>query len=105
MALDAFPGTPGGDAHLLVVVAGAAAGRDGVAEPEAVFTRHPVCDIGEARRALVGGAHDAGVFVLVLNAFWWRSDDRCVWQEGVRTGRCWRSRYEKIKNIKYFICV
>ena len=35
MALDGFPGAFRGDAHLLVVVAMAAAGGEGIAEPEA----------------------------------------------------------------------
>ena len=35
--LDRLPGAARGDAHLLVVVAGRAAGREGVAEPEAVL--------------------------------------------------------------------
>ena len=47
MALDQFPGTLGGDAHLLVVVAGRAAGREGVVQPEAVLPADPV---GDSRR-------------------------------------------------------
>ena len=39
VVLDRLPGTPGGDAHALVVVPGAAAGGECVAEPEAPFDR------------------------------------------------------------------
>ena len=41
VALDAFPGAARGDAHRLVVVADAAAGGEGVAEPVAVLRRSP----------------------------------------------------------------
>ena len=41
VALDRLPGAAGGDAHGLVVVAGRAAGGEGVAEPEAVARRRP----------------------------------------------------------------
>src|SRR5262249_57671882 len=44
VALDRFPGAACGDAHLLVVVAGRAAGGEGVAEPEAVLGRDRVGD-------------------------------------------------------------
>ena len=55
MPLDAFPRTLGGDAHRLVVVADAAAGRERVAQPMAVLGADGVGEIGERGRALVGG--------------------------------------------------
>ena len=55
VALDRLPGAARGDAHRLVVVAGRAAGRERVAEPEAVFVADRVGVVGEGRRALVRG--------------------------------------------------
>ena len=55
MPLDRFPGAPCGDAHRLVIVAGRAAGGEGIAQPEAVFLADRVGVIGEGRRALVCG--------------------------------------------------
>ena len=65
MALHRFPGAAGGDAHLLVVVAGRAAGGEGVVQPEAVIRRHAVGDVGEGGGALVGRDHEIGI-VLVM---------------------------------------
>src|SRR5262245_13570001 len=53
MPLDAFPAAARRDAHLLVVVAGRAAGGERVAEPEVVFGGDAVRDVGEGRGALV----------------------------------------------------
>ena len=50
-----------GDAHLLVVVAGRAAGRERVTQPEAVRLGYGVGGVGEGRRALVGGHHQVGI--------------------------------------------
>ena len=61
VALDRLPRAARGDAHLLVVVAGRAAGGEGVAEPEAVLGRDRVRDVGERRRALVGGDDEVRV--------------------------------------------
>ena len=61
VALDRLPGTPRGDRHLLVVVAGRAAGGERVAEPEAVLDRDRVRDVREGRRALVGGDDEVRV--------------------------------------------
>src|SRR5690606_37649894 len=62
------PGTASGNAHLLVVVAGRAAGREGVAEPEVVLRGDAVGDIGEGCGALVRGHYKVGiVFVVALN--------------------------------------
>ena len=62
---DALPGAARGDAHLLVVVAVRAAGGEGVAEPEAVLGGDLVGDVGERRRALVGGDDQVGIGVVV----------------------------------------
>ena len=67
VALDRFPGAARGDAHLLVVVAGRAAGGEGVAEPEAVLERDGVGDVGEGGGALVGGDHQIGIVVVVAH--------------------------------------
>ncbi len=65
MPLDRFPGPLGRNAHRLVVVAGGASGGEGVAEPEAVGLGYAVGDVGEARRALVGGDHQIGIVIVV----------------------------------------
>ena len=57
VALDRLPPAPRGDAHLLVVVAGAAAGGERVAEPESVLRGDGVGDVGEGGGAFVRG-HD-----------------------------------------------
>ena len=67
MPLHRFPGAAGGDAHLLVVVAGRAAGREGVVEPEAVLGRDGVGKVGEGRRALVGGDDKIGIVVVMAH--------------------------------------
>ena len=54
VALHALPRAARRDAHLLVVVAGAAARGEGVREPEAVLGRDAVRVVGEGGRALVG---------------------------------------------------
>ena len=61
------PRAAGGDAHRLVVVADRAAAGERVAEPEAVVERHAVGDVGERRRALVGGDHQVGVVAVVAD--------------------------------------
>src|ERR1700736_1284238 len=66
MALYRLPGTPGGDAHLLVVVAGRASGCEGVAQPEPSVLGYVVGDVREGGCALVGG-HDQ-VWVVVVEA-------------------------------------
>ncbi len=65
MALDEFPGAAGGDAHLLVVVAGRPARGKSVAEPEPVFFGDRVGKIGEGGSALVGRNHQVGIVVVV----------------------------------------
>ena len=67
VALDRFPGAAGGDAHLLVVVAGRAAGRERVVEPETVLGRDGVGEVGEGRRALVGGDDEIGIVVVMAH--------------------------------------
>ena len=74
VALDRLPGAPRGDAERLVVVAGRAARRERVAEPEAVRLRDGVGRVGERRRALVGGDHEVGVLA-VQDAHAGRLDD------------------------------
>ena len=61
MPLDGLPGAPGRNAHDLVVIACRAARGEGVAQPEAVGFSHPVGDVGEGRRALVGGDDEIGI--------------------------------------------
>ncbi len=63
--LDRLPGAAGGDAHALVVVPGAAAGRERVTEPEAVRLGDLVGDVGERRGALVGRDDEVGVVLVV----------------------------------------
>ena len=65
MALHRHPGAAGGNAHLLVVVTGAAAGGEGVAQPEVVLGGDGVGDIGKTRRALVRRHHQVGVLVVL----------------------------------------
>ena len=65
-ALHALPGAARGDPHALVVVAGAAAGGEGVAEPVAVLLADGVGVVGEGRGALVGG--DDEVRVVAVDA-------------------------------------
>ena len=67
MALDRFPGAARGDADLLVVVAGRAAGGEGVAEPKTVGDGDVVGDVGERRGALVGGDDQIGIVALVAH--------------------------------------
>ena len=62
-----FPDAAGGDSHLLVVVALAAARGEGVAEPEAVVGGHLVGDVGKGGRALVRGDHQVGVVVVAAH--------------------------------------
>ena len=65
VALDRLPRAARGDPERLVVVAGGAAGRERVAEPEAALLADPVRGVRERRRALVGGDHQVGVVVVV----------------------------------------
>ena len=65
--LDALPGAARGDRHALVVVAGRAAGGEGVAEPEVVRGRDLVGDVGEGGGALVGGDHQIGIVAVVAH--------------------------------------
>ena len=67
MALHRFPGAPGSDAHLLVVVAGRAARGEGIVQPEAIVARQGIGDVGEAGRALVGGDHEIGIVTVVAH--------------------------------------
>ena len=61
VALDRLPAAAGRDAHLLVVIARRAAGRECIVEPEAVFGGQAVGDIRETGRALVGRNDQVGI--------------------------------------------
>src|SRR3546814_7164413 len=65
LTLHAFPRTACRDAHLLVVVAGRAAGGKGIVQPEVVLGGDVVGDVGEGCRALVGGDHEVGIVAVV----------------------------------------
>ena len=65
--LDALPGAARRDTHLLVVVAGRAAGGERVAEPESARHRDLVGDVREAGGALVGGDHEVGIVAIVAH--------------------------------------
>ena len=60
-----LPGAARRDAHLLMVVAGRAAGREGVAEPEIVLDRNRVGDVGKRRGAFVGRHHQIRIVGVV----------------------------------------
>ena len=55
VTLDGLPGTAGGDAHGLVVVAHRAAGGEGVTQPEAVVCADGISGVREGCGALVSG--------------------------------------------------
>ena len=61
VAPDALPRALGRDGHALVVVAGGAAGGEGIAQPEPVLGGQTVGEVAERRGALVGGDHEVGV--------------------------------------------
>ena len=67
VALDRLPRALGGDAHVLVVVADRAAGGERIAQPEAVLDGDAVGDVGEGRRALVGGDDQVRIVVVVAH--------------------------------------
>ena len=78
MALHRFPGAARGDAHLLVVVSGRAAGGEGIAEPVIVRDREVVGDVGERRRALVGGDDEIGIVAVVAHHVGRRNHAACA---------------------------
>ena len=67
MAFDRLPGTARGDAHFLVIVAGGAPGREGIAQPEAVIGGNAVGDIGKRGGALIRRDHQIGVVAVVAD--------------------------------------
>ena len=67
MALDRFPGAARRNADLLVIVAGRAAGGEGVVEPEMVRLADRVRRVGEGRRALVGGDDEIGIVAVMAH--------------------------------------
>ncbi len=74
VSLDGLPRALGGDAHGLVVVADRAAGRERVAQPEAVGLGDVVGDVGERGGALVRRHHQVGVVPVATDDFRWRVD-------------------------------
>ena len=80
MALDGLPGPARRDAHLLVVVSGRPARGERVIEPEAVLARDAVGDVGQGRRAAVGGHHEVRVVAVV-------ADDLGRWDDLTRGER------------------
>ena len=65
MPLRRLPGTARGDAHRLVVVAHRAAGRERIAQPEAVLHADRVCVVGKRRRPLVRGNNEVRIVGIV----------------------------------------
>ena len=65
MPLDRLPGAARGDGHFLVVVADRAARGERIVEPEAVFLRNGVGEVGERRRALVRRHHQIRIVGVV----------------------------------------
>ena len=87
VALDRFPGTPRGDAHLLVVIAGRPAGGKGVIKPEVLLLADRIRRIRECRRALVGGHHEIGIVAIVANSIGGRQNRVAVEIVGDRQKR------------------
>ena len=67
MAFDRFPAAAGGDGHLFVVITERAARGEGVAQPEAVFRRHPVGDVRKGRGAFVGRHHQIRIVAVAAH--------------------------------------
>ena len=67
VSLDAFPCATGGDAHLLVVVAGTAAGGKRIPQPEAVFLGQTIGNIRKGRRPLVRRHHQVGIVAIMTD--------------------------------------
>ena len=67
VALHGLPRAARRDPHLLVVVAGRAAGGEGVAEPEPLLDGDAVGDVRERRGALVGRHDQVGVVAVVAH--------------------------------------
>ncbi len=65
MPLYRDPGTPGRDAHFLVVVTIASAGGEGIAHPETVFRGQTIGDVREGCRTLVS-RHNQVMVVVVM---------------------------------------
>ena len=61
MTLHRLPAAPSSDSHRLVVIAGASAGGERVAQPKGVLGGHRVGDVGKGRRSLVRGDDQVGV--------------------------------------------
>ena len=67
MTPDRLPGTLGGDAHRLVVIADRTTGGERVTEPKPVGVGDVVGDIGEGRGALVRGDNKIGVVAVTAH--------------------------------------
>ena len=67
MTLHRLPGTARRDAHLLVVIALAAAGGEGIAKPETAAERDLIGDVRKCRGALVGGDDKIGIIAVITN--------------------------------------
>ena len=67
MALDAFPGAARGDRHFLVIVTGRTAGREGIAQPKAVFLGDRIGDVGKSRSSLVRRDHEVRVVAVMTH--------------------------------------
>ena len=65
VALDRLPGPARGDAHFLVVVAGGAAGGEGILQPVIQLHRDGIGGVGKARGTLVRGNHQVRVRIVV----------------------------------------
>ena len=65
VALDRLPGPARGDAHLLVVVAGGAAGGEGILQPVIQLHGDGIGGVGKARGTLVRGDHQVGIRIVV----------------------------------------
>src|SRR6185436_20784373 len=72
--LDALPAAARSDAHLLVVVTRRAAGCERVAEPEVVFGRDAIRDVGEGRGAFVGSDDQVWIVVIATHDLWRRHE-------------------------------
>ena len=77
MALHGNPRAARGNPHLLVVVAVGTAAGEGIAEPEIALQREGIGNVGEGRRALVGGDDEIGI-VAVVNDDLLRMNDLVV---------------------------
>ncbi len=74
MPLYRNPCALGGDGHRLVVIAIAAARREGIAQPEALALGNAIGGVGKGCGALVGGDHQIRVGRIMAHHAGWRQD-------------------------------